>query len=167
MSDLQTIISMYNNDPNRKSKNAFYRGQPTKDFLKKNRRYIVEGNATYYADETKVYKPSTGRFVNRLTKTGRVQKKYKGDKMVGSVIEEKKLGETIRYSANDDDLNGVRVPELNLKTGITYKEIMESDNWKNFYKQLFQDPESSHDICKQCCGWITQEDGCVIEYWKK
>jgi len=105
MSDLQTIISMYNNDPNRKSKNAFYRGQPTKDFLKKNRRYIEEGNATYYADETKVYKPSTGRFVNRLTKTGRVQKKYKGDKMVGSVIKEKKLGETIRYSANDDDLN--------------------------------------------------------------
>ena len=69
--------------------------------------------------------------------------------------------------ANDDDLNGVRVPELNLKTGITYKEIMESDNWKNFYKQLFQDPESSHDICKQCCGLITQEDGSVIEYWKK
>lgn len=69
--------------------------------------------------------------------------------------------------ANDDDLNGVRVPELNLNTGISYKEIMASDNWKKFYKQLFEEPEKSHKICKECCGWITRDDGNIIEYWKK
>lgn len=68
--------------------------------------------------------------------------------------------------AKDDELNGVRVPELHLNTGITYKEIVESDNWKNFYKQLFEDPENAHKICKECCGWVTDENNEEKEYYK-
>jgi hypothetical protein len=105
MSSLQSVVSMYNSDPTRKGKRALSGGQPTKDFLRLNRRYIKEGRATYYADQTKVFKPDTGKFVNRLTKTGRVQKKFKADKLVGSVVKQKSLGKTIKFSANDERLN--------------------------------------------------------------
>ncbi len=54
--------------------------------------------------------------------------------------------------AEDDNINGVRVPELNLDTGITYKEIMRSENWKRFYRELFEQPEKAHPVCKECCG---------------
>jgi len=96
MSSLQSVVSMYNSDPTRKGKRALSGGRPTKDFLRLNRRYIKEGRATYYADQTKVFKPDTGKFVNRLTKTGRVQKKFKADKLVGSVVKQKSLGKTIK-----------------------------------------------------------------------
>jgi len=69
--------------------------------------------------------------------------------------------------ARNDTLNGIRVPELNLNTGITYKEIMESDQWRNFYKELLESPETAHQICRECCGWITEDDGTKIEYYKK
>jgi|TARA_R100000081_G_C4798489_1_gene162514 hypothetical protein len=68
--------------------------------------------------------------------------------------------------ANNDDLNGIRVPELHLRNKITYEQIMKSKQWKNFYKQLFEDPEKAHDICKECCGWVTHDDGSKQEFWK-
>lgn len=52
----------------------------------------------------------------------------------------------------EDELNGVRVPELHLSTGITYKEIVHSHQWKNFYIKLFTSPETAVDKCKEKCG---------------
>lgn len=105
MSSLQAVVSIYNNDPTRKGKRALSAGRPTKDFLRLNRRYIKEGQATYYADPSKIFNPTTNKFINRLTKTGRVKQKFKGDKVVGSIIKQKSLGKTIKFSANDNALN--------------------------------------------------------------
>ena len=102
MSSLQDVINLYNADTNKKGKRAMIRGRPTKDFLLRNRQYIRSGQATYYADDTKVYKPSTNSFVNKLTKTGRVQRKYKADNLVGSVIKQKSLGKEFFYQAGND-----------------------------------------------------------------
>jgi len=105
MSSLQDVINLYNADTNKKGKRAVIRGRPTKDFLLRNRHYVRTGQATYYAEDTKVYNPETKSFVNKLTKTGRVKRKFKADNLVGSVIKQKSLGKEFFYPAENDALS--------------------------------------------------------------
>ena len=67
-------------------------------------------------------------------------------------------------AVENDTLNGVRVPELHLDNK-SYVEIINSEQWKDFYKQLFNDPANAHQICKECCGMVTIE-GKKTEYFK-
>lgn len=100
MSNLKAVVSLYNNDPKRKGKVAIRGGVPTKDFLKRNRAYIKEGQATFYADPAKVFNPKTKAFVDRYTKTGLVKRKFK-NKLVGSVIKDKSLAKTFSFSGDE------------------------------------------------------------------
>ena len=68
-------------------------------------------------------------------------------------------------AAENDDLNGVRVPELHLDN-ITYEQIVKSDQWRKFYRQLFEDPENAHQICKDCCGVVTEANGNKTDYFR-
>lgn len=104
MSNLQQIQTLFFNEPNQTSKSIYRGGEFTKKFLKFNRKLITEGKAIYYADQTKVINPKTGRPINKLTKTGRVKQKFKGDKLVGSIIKDKSLGREFFFSGGDERL---------------------------------------------------------------
>jgi len=39
----------------------------------------------------------------------------------------------------------------NLESVEQVKAVINSDEWQNFYKDLFKDPENSPEICKEFC----------------
>ena len=48
---------------------------------------------------------------------------------------------------------------LHASTGITPREVLESPEWQNFFKVIFEDPQNSSHVCQKYCGIINYDDG--------
>ena len=44
--------------------------------------------------------------------------------------------------------------ELHISTGISPREVLNSNQWKNFFKKIFQSPKNASETCKYYCGSI-------------
>ncbi len=152
MSVLQSVFERFLADPKRKTKNIMRGGVYTKEFLKFNRRYIKEGLETEYAEKDKVYNPKTKRFVNKLTKTGRVKQMYKPDKLVGSVIKQKSLGREFYFPADDEELNS---------NELLYTIIRDNPSLRGKYRIVIKRDgnvvhDSNYDIPNAISKWWNQ-----------
>ena len=48
---------------------------------------------------------------------------------------------------------------LHVSTGIEPKDVIESPEWQNFFKLIFEDPKNASHVCQKWCGVINYEDG--------
>ena len=71
------------------------------------------------------------------------------------------------WRERQENKHGLFNEELNVNSGKTAKEIINSETWKKFYKMIFQDPDNVCQKCKDACGVLIHEDGSETNYWEQ
>lgn len=121
---MDKLIKKYQQDPNRKSKNAKRGNTYTKSFLKWNKDQLKQGKTTLYAIKDKVYNPKTDRFITLKYKKSATKNKILTNTSKGLKRFQNVLIDYIKIKLNENTVSSTK----DGNTSSWFKNIIKTKN---------------------------------------